>query len=89
MDELKADLLEFGLTSVLYRPTIVGHTACLSVDVPARSESELAPITYEDNYGWPLFPTFNRMWQDMLQAAGESRPRGYLPIYHRSVLRPE
>lgn len=66
---------------------------------------ELEPILpYPENYGWGLFPKFNDVWAYLLRDDSDVnatldvekdasvkgwKPKGWLPIYQRSRLRPE
>ncbi|KIY43884.1 hypothetical protein FISHEDRAFT_77807 [Fistulina hepatica ATCC 64428] len=78
-------------TLFLYRPTIPGHPSCdLGPSVPAENISELSPLTYERNFGWNLFESFNEIWRTaMMSSSPPHEQNAFLPVYMRSVLRPD
>jgi hypothetical protein len=87
-------------THALYRPSTPGHASCESFTAPVRFVENLEPLDYTKHHGLDLFPAFNEHWLDGLRAShsrshvGEEpdedeKPPGYLPVYQRSLLRPE
>ncbi|EIN03591.1 hypothetical protein PUNSTDRAFT_147021 [Punctularia strigosozonata HHB-11173 SS5] len=101
--EVVSTLSALPATTLLYRPTIPGHASCASFLGPVSSPDELVPLTFDGDWGWTLFPSFNELWVNVLRGGitgphiSEDRdapsmgpkPPGYLPVYTRSLLRPD
>jgi hypothetical protein len=75
--------------------TPLNSTADIPNFAPPPPSTPSSPLEFTAQDGWKLAATMNKMWQHQLLNAQDPmmlegpRPRGYLPVYTRSVLRPE
>ncbi|KAH7102507.1 hypothetical protein BKA62DRAFT_699743 [Auriculariales sp. MPI-PUGE-AT-0066] len=94
MVELNAPKLVNLATSarVIYRPTTPGHPLCDTATTPFASLDEakamLDKMDFVEDMAWGIFPQYNTIWRAVLEKMRDTQI-GWMPIYSRSLLRPE